>query len=206
MTDATQTFGLVFRIPDADSLEQYLDAFAGAGCDDAAFMGPATDGTFLAEFDREAPEFVPAVASAIEDLRSAVRGLEVLRVTPDDLVTVSAIADRTGRSDESVRLLIRGERGPGDFPPAAGRINEKTQIWRWADVAEWFESRLDERPAGSEHARFIAALNHALELAAVSEELREHPDELAVVAHFMPPLDHETLATAQRGPAGLSTC
>lgn len=196
MTDTTQTFGLVFTIPEADSLEVYLDAFAAAGCNDAAFMGPATDGTFLAEFDREAPEFVPAVASAIDELRSAVPGLQVLRVTPDDLVTVSAIADRTGRSDESVRLLIRGERGPGEFPPAAGRINEKTQIWCWADVVAWFESRLDERPAGSDHARFIAALNHALELAAVSDELREHPDELAVVAHFMPPLDHESLALA----------
>lgn len=196
MTDPTHTFGLVFTIPEADSLEGYLDAFAAAGCDDAAFVGPATDGTFLAEFDREAPEFVPAVASAIDDLRGAVPGLQVLRVTPDDLVTISAIADRTGRSDESVRLLIRGERGPGGFPPAAGRINEKTQIWRWAEVVGWFESQLEEAPAGSEHARFIAALNHALELAAVSAELREHPDELAVVAHFMPPLDHEALATA----------
>jgi hypothetical protein len=196
MTEATHTFGLVFTIPGIDSLEEYLDAFAAAGCDDAAFMGPATDGTFLAEFDRESPEFVPAVASAIDDLRGAVPGLQVLRVTPDDLVTVSAIADRTGRSDESIRLLIRGDRGPGAFPPAAGRINEKTQIWRWADVAKWFEEQLGERPPGSEHARFIAALNHALELAAVSDELREHPDELAVIAHFMPPLDHEALATA----------
>lgn len=196
MSEPTHTFGLVFTIPGADSLEGDLDALAATGCDDAAFMGPATDGTFCAEFDREAPEFVPAVAGAIDDLRGAVSGLQVLRVTPDDLVTVSAIADRTGRSDESVRLLIRGERGPGEFPPAAGRINEKTQIWRWADVARWFDTQLGEPPAGSEHARFIAALNHALELAAVSHELREHPDELAVVAHFMPPLDHEALATA----------
>jgi hypothetical protein len=196
MTEPTHTFGIAFRVPGADSLEDYLDALAAAGTDDAGFMGPAVDGTFLAEFDREAPTFESAVATAIEDLLGAVPGLQVLRVTPDDLVTVSAIADRTGRSDESIRLLLRGERGPGDFPPAVGRINEKTQIWRWAEVADWFEAQLNERPPDSDHARFIAALNHALELAAMSDDLREHPEELAVVAHFMPPLDHERLATA----------
>lgn len=185
MTDF-HTFTLIFSISDASTLEPYLDAFAQAGADDAAFMGPATDGTFAAEFDREATDFATAVTSAIDDLCGAVDGLCVLRVAPDDLVTISAIADRTGRSDESIRLLERGKRGPGNFPPALGRINEKTQIWRWADVAAWFERELDERPTGSEHARFIAALNHTLELAASMDDLRAHPDELAAVARFMP--------------------
>jgi hypothetical protein len=184
MTD--HTFGLAFLLPGADSLEPYLDAFADAGCDDAAFMGPATDGTFFADFDREAPGFTEAVVSAIDALHGAVEGLRVLRVSPDDLVTISAIAHRTGRSDESIRLLMRGARGPGDFPPAAGRINEKTQIWRWADVARWFDSALGQAPPGAEHARLIAAINHALELAALTDELSKHPDELAAVAHFMP--------------------
>jgi hypothetical protein len=187
-TDMTDfhTFTLVFAIPGADTLESYLDALADAGCDDAAFIGPATDGTFAAEFDREALDFTSAVVSAIDDLRGAAAGLRVLRVAPDDLVTISAIADRTGRSDESIRLLQRGARGPGNFPPALGRINEKTQIWRWADVAHWFERELGERPPTAEHARFIAAINHALELDAMSDELRRHPEELAAVAHFMP--------------------
>ena len=185
MTDF-HTFGVVFVMPDTDSLEHRLDAFAAARCDDAAFMGPATDGSFLAEFDREAPHFTAAVVSAIDDLTAAVDGLRVLRVCPDDLVTISAIADRTGRSDESVRLLVRGIRGPGDFPLAAGRINDKTFIWRWVDVAHWFETALDERPSGAEHARLIAAINHALQLRAMTDELREHPTELAAVAHFMP--------------------
>ena|SRR5436853_973718 len=149
-------------------------------------MGPATDGTFVAEFDRDAADFATAVVSAIDALRGPVDGLHVLRVVPDDLVTISAIAARTGRSDESIRLLLRGERGPGNFPPAAGRINDKTQIWRWADVVRWFETQLDERPAGAEHARFIAAINHALELDTLTEELLEHPDELAAIAHVMP--------------------
>src|SRR3954452_20891904 len=97
-------------------------------------MGPASDGTFLAEFDREARAFAEAVTSALGALRSALPTVQLLRVAPEDIVSLSAIAARTGRSDESVRLLIAGKRGPQGFPPAAGRINEKTQVWRWADV------------------------------------------------------------------------
>ena len=41
-TDATHTFQVVFVLPGADSLEPYLDALHAAGCDDAAFMGPAS--------------------------------------------------------------------------------------------------------------------------------------------------------------------
>lgn len=187
MTTETFTFSLVFAIPDTVSLESHLDAFAAADCDDAAFMGPATDGTFTADFDREAPSFPKAVVSAIDDLRGAVEGLRVLRVVPDDLVTISAIAARTGRSDESIRLLQRGDRGPGGFPPVAGRINAKTQIWRWADVATWFTNALGEPPRGAEHARLIAAINHALGLSAMVGSLQEHRDEWAVVTHLLPP-------------------
>ena len=160
------TFRVVFDAPGVDSLEPHLDAVAAAGCDDAAFMGPAADGTFTAEFDREAPTFARAVVSALDAVRSALPGARLLRVLPDDLVTVAAIAARTGRSDESVRLLHQGRRGPGGFPATAGSVNEKTQIWRWTDVARWFADALGEPPAGAEHAAFMAALNDALDLAA----------------------------------------
>ena len=185
-TDATHTFRVVFDAPGVDSLEPHLDAFAAAGCDDAAFIGPAADGTFTAEFDRDAPAFAAAVVSALEAIRSALPGTRLLRVLPDDLVTVAAIAARTGRSDESVRLLCQGRRGPGGFPAAAGWINEKTQIWRWSDVARWFADVLGEPPVGAEHASFLAALNDALDLAARAGDLRERPDELAAVLRFLP--------------------
>lgn len=191
-TDDTHTFRVVFDAPDVESLEPHLDALAAAGCEDAAFMGPATDRTYTAEFDREAPAFADAVVSALEAIRGAVPGARLLRVLPDDLVTVAAIAARTGRSDESVRLLYHGRRGPGGFPAAAGWINEKTQIWRWTDVAGWFSDALGEPPPGAEHAAFLAALNDALDLAARAGDLRERPDELAAVLRFLP----EDLATA----------
>jgi hypothetical protein len=186
ITDATHTFRVVFDAPDVGSLEPHLDVLAAAGCDDAAFMGPAADGTFTAEFDREAPTFAGAVVAALEAIRWALPRTRLLRVLPDDLVTVAAIAARTGRSDESVRLLHQGRRGPGGFPAAAGWINDKTQIWRWTDVARWFADALGEPPAGAEQAAFLAALNDALDLAARAGDLRDRPEELAAVLRFLP--------------------
>jgi hypothetical protein len=185
-TDETHTFQVVFGLPGADSLEPHLDALQAAGCDDAAFIGPARDGTFLAEFDREGSSFSAAVVSALEALRSALPDVRLLRVQPEDIVSLSAIAARTGRSDESVRLLVQGRRGPGGFPPAAGQINEKTQVWRWADVARWFSDALDEPPARNDAAAFLAALNDALDLAARAVDLRERPGELEAVSRFLP--------------------
>jgi hypothetical protein len=190
--DETHTFQVVFALPGADSLEPHLDALRDAGCDDAAFMGPAVDDSFIAEFDREAPSFTAAVVSALEALRSTLPDVRLLCVKPDDIVSLSAIAARTGRTDESIRLLAQGRRGPGGFPPVAGRINEKTQVWRWADVARWFADAIGDPPKGGEHATFLAALNDALDLAARAGDLRDRPDDLEAVRQFLP----EELAAA----------
>ncbi|MDX6299926.1 MAG: hypothetical protein QOF53_1140, partial [Nocardioidaceae bacterium] len=42
--------------------------------------------------------------------------LEVLHVDPDELVWASEIAERTGRTRQSVDQLIKAQRGPGGFP------------------------------------------------------------------------------------------
>lgn len=180
------TFRIVFAIPGEGSLEPHLDALHEAGCDDAAFMGPAGDGTFTAEFDREAESFAAAVVAALDAIRVALPDARLLRVLPDDLVTIAAIAARTGRTDESVRLLAQGRRGPGGFPSAAGWINEKTQVWRWADVARWFSDALDRPAADADHADFLAALNDALDLRVRAHDLRERPEELEAVLRFLP--------------------
>lgn len=180
------TFRVVFALPGVDSLEPHLDALHNAGCGDAAFMGPAADNTFTAEFDRVAESFAAAVVSALDAIRSALPDARLLRVLPDDLVTIAPIAARTGRTDESVRLLAQGRRGPGGFPSAAGWINEKTQIWRWADVARWFAEALDEPAAGAKHADFLAALNDALDLQVRAHDLRDRPEELKAVLRFLP--------------------
>lgn len=134
------------------------DAVYEAGCDDAT-LG-AVDGVHYAAFYREASSLAAALLSAIRDIESG-SGLSVLRVEPDDLVTAAEIAKRLGRTRESVRLLIAGRRGRGDFPPAISHLRSRNRLWRWSDVAAW-AGRLT--PEQERQARLLAATNAALEL------------------------------------------
>src|SRR2546421_12108140 len=93
-----------------------VDALFEMGCDDMTFQG--TDiGPGYVEVSRNARSFFEAVVSAIRDVEK-VDGLLVEAIDAGGLVTMAEIADRLGRSRESVRLLISGGRGPGGFPPA----------------------------------------------------------------------------------------
>jgi len=134
-----------------------LDALFDAGCDDATFStkGELTFG----EFDRDAPSLLDAVVSAIAAVESV--GVEVLHVDPDELVWASEIAERTGRSRQSIDMLIRGQRGPGNFPPPASHAT-RNPLWRWSEVDAWFAT-YEGRPADSERSAVLGALNGALE-------------------------------------------
>lgn len=68
-----------------------------------------------AEFDREGDTLADAILSAIADAES-VPGIRVLRIEPDDFVTAAEIAERLGRSRESVRLLANGNAAPATSP------------------------------------------------------------------------------------------
>jgi hypothetical protein len=142
--------------------EDVVSALFEAGCDDALFG--ERHATPFGEFDREATDFSSAVLSAIRAVETAVPALRVVRVEPDDLVTLTVIATRTSRSREGVRLLASGKRGPGGFPEPLAWIDAKTRVWQWSNVAIWFKERMAEDvklDAGAP--QFIAALNGALE-------------------------------------------
>jgi len=159
--EATHTFILLLR--GANPLA-YLDALFEAGCDDALFG--ERERTYFAEFDREAPTLADAIVTAIDQVESAVPGLQVVRVEPDELVNAAAIAARTRRTRESIRLLIDHRRGPGNFPAPIGWLNPKTRLWRWSDVTRWF-AEFDKVPGerfSVEDALFIAGLNAAFDL------------------------------------------
>ena len=119
--------------------DEEMDALFEAGCDDATFS-LERDGTVLGFFDREADRQEDAVLSAIHDVESAAIGVRVLRVTQDDdWLTASEIAERVGRTRQSIGLLIRGDRGPGGFPAAVARPGSRNPLWSWAEVEAWFE-------------------------------------------------------------------
>jgi len=138
-------------------VDAHLDELFEAGCDDATFG--EVEGVAYAEFDRQAKTFAEALASAVRDIQS-VQGIRVVRIEPDDLVTASEIAERLGRTRESVRLLASGRRGGGTFPAPASHLRARGRLWRWADVLGWAGASEGDHEA----AQLVAAVNAALEL------------------------------------------
>jgi hypothetical protein len=131
-----------------------------AGCDDA-LLG-VRDGVVYLDFDRRADSFEEAIVSAVRDVEGAE--LKTAHIEPDDLVNQSQIAERVGRTRESIRLLVSGERGPGTFPAPISGVKGSMRLWRWSRVAAWLahEGLLDEIEA--KRAALVAELNAALEL------------------------------------------
>jgi hypothetical protein len=115
-----------------DPTEGELDKVYGAGCDDGT---PSYGGSRppVIMFHREAESLAGAVISTIEQVES-IDGLRVIAVEADPLVTIQDIAERTGRTRESVRLLINGQRGAGDFPQPAPESAPRRRMWRWSSV------------------------------------------------------------------------
>ncbi len=146
-----------------------LNALAEAGCDDAT-VG-SSGGFQHLDFDRDADSYLEAVLGAVNDVEAAVPGVRVVRILPDEYVALVEIAERTGRTRESVRLLSIGERGPGNFPPPAARSDERNKLWRWSDVALWFASDLQEAGPVSVPWAVQRALNAVLDLRAMASEL-----------------------------------
>jgi predicted transcriptional regulator len=94
-------------------------------------------------------------------------GLVVVRVGPDDLVTIAEIARRLGQTRESIRLYSTGERGPGGFPAPFTSIRLASPIYRWGEVARWAREKLGRSEEGlpdPETTRTIVAINAAIEL------------------------------------------
>jgi hypothetical protein len=88
-----------------------------------------------------APGPAAAVSRLEERVTKAVPAAVPLRVD-QDLVSVSDIAHRVGRTRESVRLLVDNKRGPGSFPAPFGVIGGGTRIWPWSVVLEWLDQAL----------------------------------------------------------------
>lgn len=135
-----------------------LDALVQAGCDDATFSTKG-DLTF-ADFTREAATMLDAIVSAIAAVES-VDGLEVVHVDPDELVWASEIAERTGRSRQSIDQLVKGQRGPGGFPAPASHAT-RNPLWRWSEVETWFASYEGRQPE-TERSLVLGAINGALQ-------------------------------------------
>jgi len=142
--------------------ESIEDKLYGVGCDDA-LLGIRSGIPFL-DFEREAGSLLEAVLSAIEEVHESGVA-KVVRVEPEELVTASEIAERSGRTRESVRLLVAGQRGPGGFPVAVNP-SAKTRLWRWSEVLRWMQEQqfLPSEPSADRSPNILAAVNGALDI------------------------------------------
>jgi hypothetical protein len=170
----TYTFTLIVEGPDLQT-DELVNALYLAGCDDA--MVGRADGVQYVDFDRDAATLEDAVLSAVADMET-VPGVAVIGLAGAGLVSMADIANRTGRTRESVRLLVIGERGPGGFPAPVTDPRSRYRLWRSADVEQWFRVSLgagldDTR---SDHVR--AAINAGLELRRYRSRLATRPDRL----------------------------
>jgi hypothetical protein len=156
-------FTLVFDLQSGELTDDVLDAFYEAGGDTALFAQSA--GVFFARFGVQPGDVLEEIASAIDVIETAGVGAVVVRVEPDDQVSIGDIAERTERTNESIRLLVNGQRGPGGFPTPAARVGTgRSRLWRWADVVAWFHQYEPDR-FNDDVSRFwavIAAVNDLL--------------------------------------------
>ena len=148
------TFQFTLIIDGADFEDaEFSDAVFEAGCDDA-LIG-RSGGVQYVDFDREADSFEKAAFSAVHDLEM-IDGIRVVRLADAGLVSMAEIAARTGRTRESVRLLIAGERGPGGFPAPLNDPRNRYRLWRSTDVSHWFGIHFgDHYAVGDDRGRIV---------------------------------------------------
>jgi hypothetical protein len=182
------TFIIRIAIPEATEPDEFaVRVYEDERLQDMALMGPDQYGMFDADFERGSESLPAAVVSALDDLLSVLPEAEPIRVENDHLVTIAAIARRLGRSHESVRLYSRNKRGPGNFPAPVGKIDDKTAVWDWGDIAQWWEQAHGEPVEGTADSAFLTIINCALEIRRAAARLTGGPEEeLSAVADLLP--------------------
>jgi hypothetical protein len=115
-------------------------------------------------FSREADSLKDAILSAINDVRKAGVGADVLRVDYCNLVTQADIARKIGRSRQLVHQYMAGARGPGGFPGPACELYDGAWLWYWCEVAYWlWENDMIKQDVLND-ANEVEAINRVLEM------------------------------------------
>ena len=164
------TFTLIVEGPDLQA-DEFVDALFEVGCDDA-LIGQV-GGVQYIDFDRESKSFEEAVLSAVNDLET-IEGVDVVRIADAGLVSMADIASRTGRTRESVRLLVAGERGPGGFPAPVTDPRSRYRLWRATEVEHWLRTHFGGTHMPDPNDAFMfSAINAGLELRYHSARISE---------------------------------
>ncbi len=142
--------------------DEVQDALYEAGCDDATLS--VRRGRFYLTFSRIAPTIKDAIVSAVRDVKKTTLGIDVLRVDDCNLVTQSDIARRANIPRQLVHQYVKGERGPGNFPPPSCNICDESPLWRWCEVAYWMWQNNYIKQDVVRDADYVDIINTVLEL------------------------------------------
>lgn len=160
----TYQFTLVLDGVD-DTTPHLEDALFEAGCDDALIN--YKNGTVYLDFNREGEDLEQAIISAIKAVESIHMdtAIKILSVAPEHLVTLSDIAERVSMTRQAISLYMLGERGMGSFPKPVLKISNKSPLWRWSAVAEWFYQQGNIKDHSViDNANVVEDINAVLEL------------------------------------------
>lgn len=160
------------------------DALFEAGCDDALIN--FKNGTVYLDFDREDENLEQAIISAINAVESTKLGTIIISVAPEHLVTLADIAQRMSMTRQAISLFMLGERGPGHFPKPILKIANKSPLWRWSTIAEWFyqNGKISNHNV-IDDANTLEDINAALELR--NKKILEH------CQHILKKFEHQNL-------------
>jgi len=161
----------------AELNENQAEALSAAGCDDAT--PSVIYGRVWLEFSRMATSYKDAVLSAIRDVRRANLGADIERIDDCNLVTLSEIARKIGKTPQYVHQLVTGARGPGRFPPPECHLTDTVLLWAWCAVSLWLTQSKIVRPDVVEDLDTAHLINSAL------EELREGRCPQRTVTEFL---------------------
>jgi len=110
-----------------DHTEGLEDALFEAGCDDALIN--FRNGTVYLDFTREAGCFDDAVICAIKDVESSTLPAKVIRMAPDNYVSISDIAKRLAVKRQTISLWVNGARRITQaFPKPIMKLNTKSPL------------------------------------------------------------------------------
>ena len=128
-------FVLKFKLPDGVTGDDAVERLGAAGCDDAT-VGIGVPGRIALSFTREAGSAKQAIVSALEDVKRAIAGAELIEVSPD-LAGLTDIAELVGVSRQNMRKLMTSHAGTFPAPVHDG----STALWHLATVLEWLGTR-----------------------------------------------------------------
>lgn len=152
MTTYEFTF-ILDREPTDAEVEALFEPFDGAAVPEFG------NGTGVVHVHYLAESLAGAISESLVKVESV--GLAVIGVESEDAVSIKDIADRVGRSYESVRLLALGRRGPGGFPAAVG--TGQWALYSWAEVSAWMQTHgIEHAEVADDYDRELAAADHLI--------------------------------------------